>query len=111
MSNSSYEKLEKELVGEKKEIEFIDNDGSEAKLVIQSEHGPVSMGKHRWKISNSDKHKGGLFVIDSKKRRLKKDGILRGDIGIRSPGFAKTASLAVIVAIAGVIIAILMFKY
>ena len=89
------------------EKEFIDDKGEPAKVVIESCNSyQVNMGKQNYKLAESMRPKKNFFS-----RRFKKESIFNTDIGIKSHGFAPIATLAVIIAIAGVIFAYLMFRF
>ena len=105
--NKEYEKLEKELLGKSMEEEIKFDDGEEASIIIEPQNaGSLNMGKRNFKLASEMRNTKKSFGI-----KLRNDNIFKRDIGIRSHGFAQVAVLAMIVAVAGIVIAYLAFRY
>ena len=87
---------------ESKTIDFIDDKGHENTMTLESEK----------KMNLSSKHYKLQQPKEMKKINIKlAKGTFTSDIGIHSSGFAGIMGLALIIAIAGVIIAYLFFKF
>ena len=86
------------------EKEFIDENGEEAKVVIESGNSiQVNMGQNNYKIATEMRNKP--------KTLIKKRGIFTSNIGPKSEGFAGVFTLAAIIALAGVIIAFITLRF
>ena len=90
---------------EEEEIKF--DDGEEASIIIEPQNaGSLNMGKRNFKLASEMRNTKKSFGI-----KLRNDNIFKRDIGIRSHGFAQVAVLSMIVAVAGIVIAYLAFRY
>ena len=103
------------------EKEFVDENGSKATMHIESATGyKVNMFNHgKYKLANSSSKNNDLIGANKKKNfltrdigpRIKGNGIFTSDIGFKSSGFAQVASLSFIVALAGLFVMYIMFRY
>ena len=108
----------KEFVGIEKE--FVNNDGVKTTIQIESSDGYKinSLNNVKYKLANFKKNnnvdslnnKNNIFTKDIG-IKMKKNGIFTSDIGLKSSGFAQVASLSFIVALAGLFVMYLMFRY
>ena len=104
-----------------KDIDFLDEHGEKATIHIESATGyKVNMfnnGKYR--LVNSSLKNNDLIGANKNKNFLTRDigpkvkgtGLFTRDIGIKSSGFAQVASLSFIVALAGLLVMYVMFRY
>ena len=109
----------KENVGIEKE--FIDEHGEKATVQIESATGyKVNMFNNgKYKLANLSSKNNDLIGANKKKNFLTRDigpkikgnGLFTSDIGIKSSGFAQVASLSFIVALAGLFVMYVMFRY
>ena len=107
MENKEYKKLEEELLGKTIEENIKFDDGEEASIIIEPKNaGSLNMGKRNFKIANEMRNTKRGFRFN-----IRRDNIFRRDIGVRSHGFAQIAALSLIVAIAGIVVAYLAFRY
>ena len=102
------------------EKEFLDEQGQKSTLHIESVTGyKVNMfnnGKYR--LVNSKKN---IDLIGAKKKKnfltrdigpkIKGTGLFTSDIGVKSSGFAQVASLSFIIALAGLFVMFVLFRY
>lgn len=87
--------------------EFVDEHGEKATMHIEPVNGyKINMfNQSQYKLANAAKgHKDLLGV-------KRKNGLFTRDIGFKSSGFAQIASLSFIVALAGMFVFYLMFRY
>ena len=86
---------------ESKMIDFVDEKGYENTLTIEGETGKLSNKKYKLQAPVPKKK------INPKLAK----GTFTSDIGVHSNGFAGIMGLALIISIAGIIIAYLVFRY
>jgi len=101
--------------------EFVDEQGQKSTMHIESATGyKVNMFNNgKYKLVNSSRKNNDLIGANKKKNFLTKDigpkikgtGLFTRDIGIKSSGFAQVASLSFIVALAGLFVMYVMFRY
>jgi len=87
--------------------EFVDEHGEKATMHIEPVNGfkPNKFNQGQFKLANAMKSQKDLLGI------RRKNGLFTRDIGFKSSGFAQIASLSFIVAVAGIFIFYLMFRY
>lgn len=103
------------------EKEFVDEHGEKAIVHIESAMGyKVNMFNNgKYKLANSSRKNNDLIGVNKKNNFLTRDigpkikgtGLFTRDIGIKSSGFAQVASLSFIVALAGLFVMYVMFRY
>lgn len=101
--------------------DFVDENGEKATMHIESVNGyKVNMfNNSKYKLANFSSKNNDLIGANKKKNFLtrdigfktKRNGLFTSDIGIKSSGFAQVASLSFIVALAGLFIMYIMFRY
>lgn len=100
--------------------EFVDENGKNASVHIESTTGynvnKFNVGK--FKLVNTMKKKPDLLGVKKSNLltreigpKVKGTGLFTSDIGFKSSGFAQVASLAFIVALAGLFVMYVMFRY
>ena len=100
---------------------FVDENGQNASVHIESATGynVNRLNSVNFKLVNTMKKKpdllgankkGNLFTRDIGPK-IKGTGFFTRDIGVKSSGFAQVASLAFIVALAGLFVMYIMFRY
>lgn len=89
------------------EKDFLDEQGEKATLHIESTNGyKVNMfNQGKYKLANNGKSPKDLLGIK------RKNSLFTSDIGFKSHGFAQIASLSLIIALAGLFVFYLMFRY
>ena len=103
-----------------KDVEFLDENGAESTMHIESATGyKINLfNQGKYKLANSRKN-NDLIGANKRKNFLTRDigpkvkgnGLFTSDIGFKSNGFAQIAFLSLIVALAGLFVFYLMFKY
>ncbi len=100
--------------------EFIDEKGDKASLHIESANGYntniSNLGKYKLANLNRKndsivKNKNGILNREISFGRRNGGSIFTKDIGFKSSGFAQIASLSLIVAIAGLFVMYLLFRF
>lgn len=109
----------KENVGIVKD--FVDENGEKATMHIESATGyKVNLFNNgKYKLANSSRKNNDLIGANKKTNflnreigpKIKGTGLFTRDIGVKSSGFAQVASLSFIVALAGLFVMYLMFRY
>lgn len=87
--------------------DFVDEHGEEATMHVEPMNGyKINMfNQAQYKLANASKSHKDLLGVK------RKNGLFTRDIGFKSSGFAQIASLSFIVAVAGIFIFYLMFRY
>ena len=83
---------------------FVDEKGNKSGIIITSE------GNSQVKIGPNYKLQTPQFNNKYMKKGAKAKGTFRSDIGIKSQGFAPVITLATIIAIGSIVIALLMWR-
>ena len=84
--------------------EFVDEKGNKSEIILTStDNEKIKLDKH-YKLQRPESDNKYL------KKEAKARGILTSDIGIKSPGFAPIFTLALIIALATVFIAYLLWR-
>ena len=103
--------------------DFVDEHGENATLHIEPMNDSKDnfFGNTKYKLANIHKKDDNLSEQNKKKNiftrdigfKMKKNpnNVFLKDIGVKSSGFAQVASLAFIVALAGIFVLYLMFRY
>lgn len=101
--------------------DFVDESGQKSTVHIESVTGyKINMFNNgKYKLANSTSKNNDLIGANKKKNFLTRDigpkikgtGLFTRDIGIKSSGFAQVASLSFIVALAGLFVMYLLFRY
>ena len=86
------------------EKKFVDEKGEKATMYIEK------MDSGESNIKTNSKYKLANINLKGNNPKRKKN-IFTSDIGVRSSGFAQIASLSFIIAVAGIIIMVIMFRY
>lgn len=87
------------------EKKFVDEKGERATMYIEK------MDSGESNIKSNSKYKLANVNLKGNSNTKKKKNIFTSDIGVRSSGFAQIASLSFILAVAGIIIMVIMFRY